>query len=76
MKNKILILSLLLLPYIIDAQKLDEVKVDPVTHLIVKHTSWEKFTKSGEFNSYFRMTQKESSFYFEIRIILNDPKPK
>ena len=75
MKNKILILLLLQLPFITEAQKLDEIKVDPVTHLIVKHTTWEKFTKSGEFNSYFRITQIDSSFFFEIRIILNDPKP-
>ncbi len=75
MLKQIIVALLILFPIVNYAQKLEEVKIDPVSHLLIKHTSWEKFTKTGQFNSYFRMSQVDSAYFFEIRIILNEPKP-
>ncbi len=75
MKKYFLLLIPFIFPVFIFAQKLEENKIDPMTNLLMKHTSWEKFTLGGEFNSYFRISQIDSSYFFDIRIILTDYKP-
>lgn len=75
MKKIFLLLLISFASTFIYAQKLEQVKIDPVSQLMIKHTSWERFTKAGDFNSYFRMTQIDSVYFFEMRVILTDPKP-
>lgn len=75
MKKQLLFIALFIFPFSIYAQKLEENKIDPITNLLTKHTTWEKFTQGGDFNSYFRVSQIDSSYFFEIRIILADRKP-
>ncbi len=74
MKKNIFIFLLFSISLFSQAQKLLENGIDPVTTLLTKHTSWEKFTQGGAFNSYFRVSQVDSSYFFEIRIILQDHK--
>ena len=61
---------LFMLPVFMFSQKLEINKIDPGSGLLVKHTTWEKFTQGGDFNSYFRVSQVDSSYFFDIRIIL------
>ena len=74
MRNLILLFIFISSPIFVFAQKLEEVKIDPTSNILVKHTSWEKFTQGGDFNSYFRISQVDSSYFFDIRIILADRK--
>ena len=74
MKKVFLLLIVFIIPDIFYAQKLIENGIDPVSGILVKHTSWEKFTQGGDFNSYFRVSQIVSSYFFEIRIILLERK--
>ena len=74
MKKYCLLIFLFIVPLFFYAQKLEENRIDPVTNLLVKRTSWERFTQGGDFNSYFRVSQVDSSYFFEIRIILTSYK--
>ncbi len=75
MKKAIVLSLLFILPLTYYAQKIEENKIDPVTHLLEQRTTWERFTQGGEFNSYFRVCQYDSAFFLQLRIINADKKP-
>ena len=75
MKKYIPLLCLLLISTVLFAQKIETNVIDSKLNLVERYTQWEKLSRAGEFNSYFRIreSQWDTSYYFELKIILVTP---
>jgi hypothetical protein len=71
MKNTFLFIFILLFSYTVgNAQELDVNKVDEITKEKLKETSWETIKWSKEVCSFFRVTKKNESENFELRLLV------
>jgi len=75
MKKYISIIFLLFITTVINAQKIETNVIDAKQNLVERYTPWEKLSRAGEFNSYFRIRemQWDTTYYFELKIILVTP---
>jgi hypothetical protein len=64
---KRLLFLIIAIPSLVNAQKIDQDKIDEFTKHHVKRTTWEALSRSNDFWAHARMSKIDSVFYLDLK---------